>query len=91
MTQSLIREIKQNWEPSLTGTKEHIRLVIKHYSQLDKLVFHRQLDATLRGLIVADHTWISAQASMIDTLTQEGVDVDEWLNGRTAKEIIANN
>lgn len=90
-TVSLIQEIKTEWTPSLQGTRTHVRLVIKHYSQMDRLVFHRQLDTTLRGLIVSGHTWISAQANIIESLREKGIDENEWLNGRTAKEIISNN
>lgn len=86
---TLIEDFKQKWTPSLQGARNHVRITIKNYSQLDKLLFHRQLDSTLRGLITAGHTWISAQAIMIDTLRGEGYDENEWLNGRTAKEIVS--
>jgi len=86
---SLIREIKETWKPDLQGAREHVRLTIKNYSQLDKLVFHKQLDVTLRGLIVAGFTVEEAEAVMIVEIPEEEI-YYEWINERATDEIISN-
>lgn len=96
MTQSLIRDFKQNWKPNFTGARKHVSLVIKEYSQLDKLVFYKQLDVTLRGLVTAGMKLQSAMEGdaltlIVVELERGGFDSNEWINGRTAKEIISNN
>ncbi|WDS60528.1 hypothetical protein BC6_00013 [Bacillus phage BC-6] len=91
MTQSLIRDFKQNWNPDFTGASKHVSLVIKEYSQLDKLVFHKQLDSTLRGLVVSGFNKYGALQIIVDELILGGFNIEEWINGRTASEIIANN
>lgn len=92
---TLIKEFNQKWKPSSQGARKHVRLVIKEYSQLDKLVFHKQLDTTLRGLVVAGMTLESAMTPcamslLVVELERKGFDSNEWINGRTAKEIISN-
>lgn len=93
MAQSLIREIKQNWKPNFTGARKHVSLVIKEYSLLDTYKFIKQLDTTLRGLVIAGFTVEDAFILMRDELlhTEEEEFIYAWLNGRTATEIIANN
>lgn len=88
---TLIREIKQTWKPDFTKASIHVSLVIKNYSQLDKLVFHRQLDTTLRGLIVSGFTYLDGIDIILHELDLGGINHGEWLNGRTAKEIISNS
>lgn len=91
MTQSLIRDFKQNWKPSLQGARKHVSLVIKEYSQLDKLVFHRQLDTTLRGLITAGLNPQEAEELIRYEVSKGGFNQYEWINNRTASEIISNS
>lgn len=93
MTQSLIRDIKQNWKPSFTGARKHVRLVIKEYSLLDTYKFIKQLDTTLRGLVIAGFTVEDAFTLIRDELlhTEEEEFIDAWINHRTASEIVSNN
>lgn len=57
---TLIRDFKQDWKPSLQGARNHVRITIKNYSQLDKPVFEKQLEVTKKGLIVSGFTYEEA-------------------------------
>lgn len=85
-----IQEFNHNWKPSLQGAREHVKMTIKHYSQLDKLLFYKQLDITFRGLIVVGVKPLTAQCMIVDELLEGGHDACEWLNERTTSEIIAS-
>lgn len=87
---SLIREIKQNHKVSLQGARKHVSLVIKEYSQLDKLVFHKQLDVTARGLVVAGMGPIEAIQLIDVEIDREGKQYG-WINERATDEIISYN
>lgn len=87
---TLIRDFKQNWKPNLKGATTHVRLVIKEYSQLDKLVFHKQLDVTAKGLVVAGFEPIEAIHLIDLELDREGKQYG-WVNERATSEIISNS
>lgn len=87
---TLIKEIKQTWKPDLHSARIHVKMTIKHYSQLDKLLLYKQLDITFRGLILVGVKPLTAQCMIVDELLEGGHDAREWINERTTSEIIAS-
>jgi hypothetical protein len=84
-----LQEFNHNWKPSEEGARVHIGLTIKNYSKLDKLVFHKQMDITTRGLVVAGFTPQRAVELILGVFYLKEMNAGEWIDRRTAHEIIA--
>lgn len=87
---SNLRNFKENHKVDLQGARNHIKITIKNYSHLEPLVFHKQLDVTSRGLVVAGLHPNYVVSMIAQELKDLGGNKHEWINGRTAKEIISN-
>lgn len=45
------------FKPNREAAKEHIKMTIKYYSDLETVSLERQLEITSRGLYVAGFSW----------------------------------
>lgn len=70
----------KEWKPDDDKTMLHLKAVINNYRQLDDLVFWKQIDVTLKGLITAGYSEDAATLLILTALGLEGIDVDDWSN-----------
>jgi len=70
----------KEWKPDDDKTMLHLKAVINNYRQLDDLVFRKQLEVTLKGLLVAGYSEYVAKGLICTALMWEGITYDEWVN-----------
>jgi len=70
----------KEWKPDDDKTMLHLKAVINNYRQLDDLVFRKQLEVTLKGLLVSGYSEYVAKGLICTALMWEGITYDEWVN-----------
>jgi len=70
----------KEWKPDDDKTMLHLKAVINNYRQLDDLVFRKQLEVTLKGLLVAGYSEYVAKGLICTALMWEGITYDEGVN-----------